>query len=166
MTTCRNGITKRKERISMEKLIFIFPAVGALFFGIVFFVAARLTKKFREQTAKRCTVKTWAKIIDTEERTGTDSDGHTVHYIYGIYEYSVPRKGTIKSRSNVSTYAVKKNVGSQVKIYYNPNNPYEFFSPDEDKMLDIIPKIFYPISAIGFLIAIISIGVGIWNLAK
>lgn len=106
----------------------MFLCMGGIFIGYSFITG--LYYLVRKKKEKRCTCKTYGKIINNIRRTehiGSRSNGNYRRYIrwYSLCEYTVEETKCIRE-TNIGTLEPRK-VGQIVTVYYNPNNCHEAY---------------------------------------
>ncbi|MBR3317568.1 MAG: DUF3592 domain-containing protein [Atopobiaceae bacterium] len=99
--------------------------LGVTFLSITFFVARQ-----RAGLEERCSASTEATLIDAVSRSTEYSN--RVHVTqHGIYAYQTMDGMEVRAE-NENGYGLARDVpGPLVTILYNPNNPTEFFLPEE-----------------------------------
>lgn len=137
-------------KLKYSRLLAIISA-GIIFFGAIFFgvgIIAELVQKNRE---KHCTYKLTATVLDNEPG-GSDSNA-----LYPVYYYSYLGK-EYNVKSDTGSYPAKFDVGEEVEMYIDPDDPKRFYVP-ADNTLKIISMVFKiiggVIAALGLLIPMI-----------
>ena len=137
----------------IEKSLYILPLMlfllGIFFLGITF-----LVDKMMQSSKNRCTYECWARMVDTKRVRHSNSEGHDFFTLNGVYEYTIYNGQTVTAVSTIGYGGVEKNVGKQYKIKYNPEQPTEFYVPEEESKMNIVWKIMY---GVGFTILASSI---------
>ena len=113
--------------------------------------------------AKRCTGETTAVIVDVTKETHLRHGKHAprgpVTYYYPIIEFSTPEK-SYRVKANIKTTnsdTCKK--GNQLKIQYNPQNPYDLKLQGNSKWDGAIGMgIFFLLGAVLMFISMRSAG--------
>lgn len=137
-------------------ILTIFKSViGVL--GIFFLIIAAIASSSARKKRKLCTEKLEARIADVECSESFSVDGYRADSWYPVYEYMV-NGITMKRRSSVGHARKNFREGQNVVIYVNPENPDEFYSPEEKEGL--IPKIFIGLGILLILLCILIIFLG------
>ena len=75
---------------------------------------------------RRCTKKVKAKIVEISGIKGKNDDGGEECIGYPVYEYTVD--GQIYTKRLIASMGKNgHDINTEVDIYYNPNNPEEFY---------------------------------------
>lgn len=116
--------------IALYFLEFILVILGSIFTLVAIFVNKNLNKK-----KERCTHQVIAKIIDTEKRrmdrySNYKEDAVPMISVVNCYEYECNFQ-KVQVWSKVGNMPGKFQIGQEVILYCNPNNPKEFYSEDE-----------------------------------
>ena len=145
----------------MMKAMSLFPGLVCLILGVVFLFVFRSSRLRQETMDRNFTSRAWAKLVNTETRTEYDYNNRarTVHY--GIYEFDTAAGKHIKGASDFG-YAVLEEVpGGTVEICYNPDNPLEFYLPEEHTIakatLPKFRKVGIRLTVLGILLTIAAI---------
>ena len=115
----------------MMKAMFLLPGLVCLILGVVFLFVFRNSSLKQETMDRNYTSRTWAKLVNTETRREYDYNNRarTVHY--GIYKFDTAAGEHITGASDFGYADLKKVPGGTVEIFYNPDNPSEFYLPEE-----------------------------------
>ena len=115
----------------MIKAMSLFPGLVCLLLGVVFLLVFRGSRLRQEMMDRNFTSRTSAKLVDTETKTEYDYNNKASTRHYGIYEFDTAAGEHITAASDFG-YAILEQVpGETVEIYYNPDNPTEFYLPEE-----------------------------------
>jgi hypothetical protein len=139
-------------------IIFIFWIVGAM--GVIFLIIGISLAVYFMLRHKNCTKKVLATITDITEHTQsefkTGSDCYQTYKTYiPHYEYEVD--GIIYHVTSNIGRPTNKSAGGEQKtklLYYNPNNPEEFYEPTPYTVF--IPVIFI-VYGIGSLVTCVVV---------
>jgi len=110
--------------------------------GIIFTLVAILVNKNLKKKKERCTHQVIAKIVDIEKRR-MDRYSHykeeTVPMVSAVncYEYECNFQ-KVKVWSSVGNMPGKFQIGQEVTLHCNPNDPTEFYSEEESTKTVII----------------------------
>lgn len=117
-------------------LIPLFLDTGLIIVGAIFLVVSFLAKEYLNQKNENCTEKLTAKVIKIEERNYklnsvdyTNSKTYVKCYI-PTYEYTVNGVKYINMGSIGNSNKIIHE-GEAIELYYNPNNPNEFYEFDQ-----------------------------------
>lgn len=120
-TTKMNGNNNRKRGSTITGII------ACLFFGVAFMIASNAVGASIDRLKNNCTKRVEAEIVGFEESRDSEGDrtySPIVGYYYdGRYYEETP----YYSSSNIKD---KWDVGEELKIKVNPDNPKEFYSAD------------------------------------
>ena len=107
-------------------------STGAIVFLVLLivggtFVAFAVIFTIHDQRLReRCTVSTYATVIDYEERWSSDSDGGGHYSYYPVLQYEA--QGYIYTEvHNVGTRPPAYELNQEVELMYNELNPREFY---------------------------------------
>lgn len=121
------------------------------FLGIIFLTVALILVHVRRKKVKKCLEKTMAKLIEYRlVRHGSTSQHYSAFY-HAVYEYYV---NGMKC-SQMSRYGLRKlkqDVGKEVLLHYNAENPELFFVEEDMRISKILSTVF------------LTVGVGIFIL--
>lgn len=94
--------------------------VGIVFFGVAFFLVRQARQK-----KLRCSRQTLATITAYVEKRDRINDGPIKTFYFPVYQYSI---GGIwfEIKSNCGYSPKPYEEGSQILLFYNPNNPEDF----------------------------------------
>ena len=125
-------------------------ACGAfLFLGLIFLLIGLVFKKSSEEKRIKCTEKTTAKIKDIKsDYFGDALNEHSYVSYFPVIEYNIENKNYVRKYD----VGFKKNtyeIGDEVEILYNPEEPNEFYFAG-DKTSAKIGELF-PVLGGGFL---------------
>lgn len=95
-----------------------------IIFGLFFALVGILAFVKELSKRKNCKVLTEATIIDIVRETSRDSEGNTTRSLIPILKYTVSGNIYVKESSSSSRTSY---IGKKVKIYYNFQNPNEFY---------------------------------------
>ena len=115
----------------MMKAMSLFPGFVCLILGFVFLFVFRNSRLRQETMDRNFTSRTWAKLVNTEARTEYDYNNRSRTVHYGIYEFDTVAGEHITGASDFGYAVLEKVPGGTVEIYYNPDNPHEFYLPEE-----------------------------------
>jgi len=108
---------KTKKKSFLVPIIFMLAGIGIVVFITITTVNANDFQKTASQTTA---IVTKIKEVVREDTDGNDYTEHTVYVVFTVNgkEYS----------GVYNDYHSSMNQGSQVKVYYNPDNPSEFYA--------------------------------------
>lgn len=133
--------------------IFYIMAIICLLVGFIFLGVSIGISKVIEHKKRTCNQKVNAKVINmTRNRTNTLINYNHNTSWYPIYEYWVDNQ-RIQRCSHVGGTRKSFQIGQEVELFINPNNPKEFYNP-MDQMV-ILKMVFM---VIGFILFGFSIG--------
>jgi hypothetical protein len=128
-------------------------AIICLLVGFIFLGVSIGISKVIEHKKRTCNQKVNAKVINmTRNRTNTLINYNHNTSWYPIYEYWVDNQ-RIQRCSHVGGTRKSFQIGQEVELFINPNNPKEFYNP-MDQMV-ILKMVFM---VIGFILFGFSIG--------
>lgn len=138
----------------METQYILYPiAIICLLVGFIFFGISIGFTKIIKHKKRVCNQKVNAKVINmTRNRTNTLINYNHNTSWYPIYEYWVDNQ-RIQRCSHVGGTRKSFQIGQEVELFINPNNPKEFYNP-MDQMV-ILKMVFM---VIGFIFFGFSIG--------
>ena len=140
----------------MEIAFYALPS-ALILFGTIFTLIVHFINRYLSNNKKRCTASCWAKLVGTE-KVGHTEDQRVYYTTNGVYELNLPDGSTVRVTSNIGYSGIENDIGKQEKVYYNPENPKDFYVPSEEEKMDKIWKILY---GVGALIVIVGIIIGI-----
>ena len=96
-----------------------------IFVGMVFLIVGIIRQVSYSILQRDCVAPTYGTVTDIYERVnGTDKD-ETVIY-YPVYEY-VAGDQVYTSQSDVGSNIIRYDIGQQVPVMYDPNNPERYY---------------------------------------
>jgi len=106
---------------------------------------------------KACTAQTEGAVCDVEQEIdySTDDDGHTraTKMYYPVFTY-LANGGTYVNRSATGRSSTKLQVGMNVTVFYNPDNPDQYYVA-EDKASASAGAVFCIFGAAAVIIGIV-----------
>ena len=112
----------------MENVLFyiVFGVFGGTF-TIMGYIILRKTRKQKYN----CTIKTYGKVVNnirhTITETSTGGGYKKVDYWHALFEYNVAEEKCVKESTLGGRRQPKYEIGQTVEIYYNPENPHDFY---------------------------------------
>jgi hypothetical protein len=140
----------------METAFYALPSMLILF-GTIYTLIVYFINRCMSSNKKRCTASCWAKLVGTEKVSHT-REQRPYYTTNGVYELNLPDGSTVRVTSSVGYFGVEKDIGKQEKVYYNPENPKDFYVPSEEKRMDKLWKILY---GVGILMIVVGFVIGI-----
>lgn len=137
-----------------EAMLFvvIFSGVWGLV-GLIFLIIGLVMKKVRKRKEINCTCKVFGKVKDIARRQTYSNNGYS-STMHPVFEYNIGGLTYIKE-SQVGSSQSKYAIGQDVEIFYNPDNPHEYYVVGE-KLTKILGNIFSVVGGICIFIAVIS----------
>ena len=130
------------------KLVMLFLMPIGFFISGFFMLRYSLKVKKRKEGCSIAAKGTIVKVIKEYNRLG---DSASRHIYYPVYEYMANGEQiTVKSKYGLFSSKVYQ-VGMQVELYYNPQNPEEFYVPSDKAGSRIQTGFFW--GGLGFLFA-------------
>lgn len=118
--------------------------------GIVFLSVAIVLSHIRRRKIKLCLEKTMAKLTEYSIQRTRSASGHYSTFYHPVYAYYV--KGVkYYEMSSYGLRRMKQDVGRDVLLYYNSENPNMFFV-EEDLRISKILSIIFGLLGLVFLI--------------
>lgn len=119
-----------------DKTLFI-VIFGSVFcgLGLVFSLVALGIKGSLKNKLKNCTSQTSGTIIDLKRHSSGSSGNHQTSY-HPVIQFVTENGKTIVKESSFGGSKTRYQIGQNIKLFYNPDNPDEFYMPDDN-----IPKI-------------------------
>lgn len=112
-----------------------------LLIGIVFFIIGIVMKNNRKKKEFNCTSKTMGIVKDLVRNVSYDSDNRSSTSMWhAVFEYKIGDLTYVKE-SPYGTSQSKYAIGQEVEIYYNPEDPHEYYVAGE-KTLKILGNVF------------------------
>ncbi len=109
--------------------IMIFSGIWGLV-GVIFLCIGLMLLKNQKKKMINCTSKTYGKVIDLVRRSSNyGSSGHSSSW-HPVFEYEIGELKYIKE-SNIGKSQSNYAVGQDVEVYYNPQDPHEFYIKGE-----------------------------------
>ena len=133
------------------RFIAIFSGVWALI-GIVFFIIGTSIRRNRKKKERICTSQTYGKVVDLVRRESRDSDGNYSASWHPVFEYHIGGSTFLKE-SNFGRSQAKFAIGQIVDIYYDPENPNQFYVPEET-LPNTLGTIFAAVGIVAILVAV------------
>lgn len=137
-----------------EEMLFvvIFSGVWGLV-GLIFLIIGFIMIKIRKRKEEKCTCKIFGKVKDITRRQTYSSDGYS-STLHPVFEYNIGGLTYVKE-SQTGSFQCKYAIGQDIEIFYNPNNPHEYYVVGE-KLNKILRNIFSIVGGLCIFIAVIS----------
>ncbi|MBR1750488.1 MAG: DUF3592 domain-containing protein [Ruminococcus sp.] len=128
----------------------VFKLLGGIFLaiGLVISVVCLLVVHFTNENRKLCTETTMAVVTENREH----GEGYAA-----VFRYTASNGNVYEKISDVSSDPPMHNVGDEVELHYQPDDPNNFYADD---MMWLVRTILYSISGIFFSIGTIFVVVG------
>jgi len=141
-------------------IIFCFVDIIFIILGSIFTIVSFLVNKHFNEKKERCRYKTVGNIVDIKKRISY------IHHIgkpnekmvseVNCYEYECNFQ-KLKVWGNIGNMPGKFQIGQQVTLYCNPNNPNEFYSEEESSKTVITVLKFVGIGVLALAIILTTI---------
>lgn len=147
-------IHARKSKAS-KLILLIIPAIFA-FVGLCFLAFSIIMTIIPKNQEKKCTEEVTAVVVDMNEMRSTHKSGkrhYTTTTYAPVYRYEYNGEEYTK-KSNLSSSNPKFSLGDKVKIMLDPNDPTNFYAPDDNTM-SVLSTIFLIVGGALMLVSII-----------
>lgn len=134
-------------------------AVILFLIGYVFLRTSRKKKRVFYEKTLRCTEQVEAEVEKIEEVLEKNTGNYHAMY-YPVYTYRINNSNyTTSQKSKIGIKPGKLKQGQRVILFYNPNNPADFYVPVEDNTHTC--RVLYNISLIVRATACLTFLIGI-----
>lgn len=144
----------------METQYILYPiAIICLLVGFIFLGISIGLSKVMKHKKRVCNQKVNAKVINmTRNRTDTLVNYNQNSSWYPIYEYWVDNQ-RIQRCSHVGGTRKSFQIGQEVELFINPNNPKEFYNPMDQMVILKMAFMIIGLILFSFSIGLVVIGI-------